>query len=198
MIAARFVVDVQSVISREKDPAEFGVLSIGAVHGGTAANIIPDGVYLAGTIRSYKPEVRAKLHAGIERTARAVAAMSDAPAPDFKITAGTKPVMNDPEVVATAAKVLQVAFGNNFRATPPISASEDFSEFAGAGVPSMMFNIGVYEPERVAAARNGTGPQLPPNHSPLFAPVPRPTITIGVQAMTLAVLSAFDEHARGK
>jgi amidohydrolase len=198
MIAARFVVDVQSVISREKDPAEFGVLSIGAVHGGTAANIIPDGVYLAGTIRSYKPEVRAKLHAGIERTARAVAAMSDAPAPDFKITAGTKPVMNDPEVVATAAKVLQVAFGNNFRATPPISASEDFSEFAGAGVPSMMFNIGVYEPERVATARNGTGPQLPPNHSPLFAPVPRPTITIGVQAMTLAVLSAFDQHARGK
>ena len=198
MIAARFVVDVQSVISREKDPNEFGVLSIGAIHGGTAANIIPDSVFVAGTIRSYKPEVRAKMFAGIERTAKAVAAMSDAPAPDFKITEGTKPVMNDPAVVAAAAEVLKAAFGDKFQATPPISASEDFSEFANAGVPSMMFNIGVYEPERVIAARNGDGPPLPPNHSPLFAPVPKPTIETGVTAMTLAVLSAFDERARGK
>src|SRR5213083_1361746 len=70
-IAARFIVDVQGVISREKDPAEFGVVSIGAIRGGTAPNIIPDSVQLFGTIRSYKPEVRAKLHAGIERTAKA-------------------------------------------------------------------------------------------------------------------------------
>jgi len=55
-----------------------------------------------------------------------------------------------------------------------------------------------FEPERVAAAANGTGPQLPSNHSPLFAPVPKPTIETGVEAMTLAVLSAFDRHARGK
>ena len=196
-IAAHFVTDVQTVISREKDPNEFGVLSIGAIHGGTAANIIPDSVYIAGTIRSYKPEVRAKLHAGIERTAKAVAAMADAPAPDFKITPGTKPIINDPDVVATTAKVLQVAFGDKLRASPPVNASEDFSEFGAAGVPSMMFNIGVYEPERVAAARSG-GPQLPPNHSPLFAPVPQPTITLGVQAMTLAVLSAFDQRARNQ
>jgi len=60
------------------------------------------------------------------------------------------------------------------------------------------FNIGVYEPERVAAARDGSGPQLPANHSPLFAPVPKPTIETGVTAMTLAVLSTFDQHARGK
>ena len=78
----------KSVISREKDPTEFGVVSIGAIHGGTAGNIIPDSVQLSGTIRSYKPEVRAKLHAGIERTAKAAAAMSDAPAPDIKITRG--------------------------------------------------------------------------------------------------------------
>ena len=63
-IAARFIVDVQSVISREKDPTEFGVVTIGAIHGGTAGNIIPDSVQLSGTIRSYKPEVRAKMHAG--------------------------------------------------------------------------------------------------------------------------------------
>jgi amidohydrolase len=198
MIAARFIVDLQSVISREKDPTEFGVVSIGAIHGGTAENIIPDDVLLRGTIRTFKPEVRAKMLAGIERTAKAAAAMSDAPAPDIKITEGAKAVMNDPAVVEIAAKVLKVAFGDKFMTSPPGTPSEDFSEFVNAGVPSMFFNIGVYEPERVAAAYNGTGPQLPSNHSPQFAPVPKPTIETGIEAMTLAVLSAFDQYARGK
>jgi len=197
-IAARFIVEVQSVISREKDPAEFGVVSIGAIRGGTAPNIIPDSVQLFGTIRSYKPEVRAKLHAGIERTAKAAAAMSDAPAPDIKIVEGTKPVMNDPDVVTAVADVLKAALGDKFRVSPPVTASEDFSEFAGAGVPSMMFNIGVYDEERFIAARNGTGPPIPSNHSPLFAPVPKPTIETGITAMTLAVLGAFDQKTRRK
>jgi hippurate hydrolase len=198
MIAARFIVDVQSVISREKDPTEFGVVSIGAIHGGTAENIIPDDALVLGTIRTFKPEVRAKMLAGIERTAKAAAAMSDAPAPEIKITEGAKAVMNDPVVVATAEKVLKAAFGDKMRVTPPGTPSEDFSEFANAGVPSMMFNIGVYELERFVAASNGTGPELPSNHSPLFAPVPKPTIETGIKAMTLAVLSAFDQQARGK
>jgi amidohydrolase len=198
MIAARFIVDLQSVVSREKDPTEFGVVSIGAIHGGTAENIIPDDVLLRGTIRTFKPEVRAKMLAGIERTAKAAAAMSDAPAPDIRITEGAKAVMNDSAVVETAAKVMRAAFGDKFRTAPPVTASEDFSEFVNAGVPSMFFNIGVYEPERVAAANDRTGPQLPSNHSPQFAPVPKPTIETGVAAMTLAVLSAFDQYARGK
>jgi len=174
------------------------VVSIGAIHGGTAENIIPDDVRVFGTIRSFKPEVRARMHAGIERTANAAAAMSGAPAPDIKITEGAKAIINDPAVVATAETMLKTAFGDKFMTSPPATASEDFSEFASAGVPSMFFNIGVYEPERVAAARNGSGPPLPSNHSPLFAPVPKPTIETGVEAMTLAVLSAFDQHARGK
>jgi amidohydrolase len=196
MMAARFIVDVQSVVSREKDPTEFGVVSIGTIHGGTAVNIIPDDVVLAGTIRSFKPEVRAKMLAGIERTAKAVAVMSNAPEPEIKITEGIKAVINDPGVVATAEKVLKAAFGDKFRLSPPVTPSEDYSEFINAGVPSMFFRIGVYEPERVAAAREGEGPQLPGNHSPLFAPVPRPTIETGVEAMTLAVLSVFDQYAR--
>jgi hippurate hydrolase len=198
MMAARFVVDVQSVISREKDPTEFGVVSIGAIHGGTALNIIPDDVVLVGTIRTFKPEVRAKMLAGIERTAKAVATMSNGPEPEIKITEGAKAVINDPSVVATAEKVLKAAFGDKFEPSPPVTASEDYSEFINAGVPSMFFNIGVYEPERVAAAREGDGSQLPGNHSPLFAPVPKPTIETGVEAMTLAVLSVLDQHAGGK
>jgi amidohydrolase len=197
MMAARFIVDVQSVISREKDPTEFGIVSIGAIHSGTAGNIIPDDALVLGTIRSFKPEVRAKMLAGIERTAKAVAAMSDAPAPDIKIGEGTKAVINDPAVVATAEKTLKAAFGDRLRLTPANTTSEDFSEFAAAGVPSMMFNIGVYEPERWIAA-NKSGTPLAGNHSPQFAPVPKPTILIGVTAMTLAVLGAFDQHARGR
>jgi len=105
--------------------------------------------------------------------------------------------MNDAAVVEPAAKVLKTAFGDKVVTTPPGTASEDYSEYVAAGVPSMFFNIGVYEPERVAAARNG-GPPLPPNHSPQFAPVPQPTIRTGVTAMTLAVLSAFDQRAKGQ
>ena len=136
MMAARFVVDVQSVISREKDPTEFGVVSIGAIHGGTAANIIPDDVVLADTIRSFEPEVRAKMLAGIERTAKAVAAMSNAPEPEIKISpgGGTKAVINDLGVVATAEKVLKAAFGDKFIGPLPAGTpSEDYSEFINAG-----------------------------------------------------------------
>ena len=194
-MAARFIVDVQSVISREKDPTEFGVVTVGAIHGGTAGNIIPDSVQLSGTIRSFKPEVRAKMHAGIERTAKAVAAMAGAPPPDIKMLEGTKPVVNDPDLVAATAEALKATFGDKFRTSPPGTASEDFSEYAGAGVPSMMFNIGVYDQERIDAARNG-GPPIPSNHSPLFAPVPKPTIETGITAMTLAVLGVFEQKAR--
>ena len=183
---------------REKDPTEFGVVSIGAIHGGTAENIIPDDALVLGTIRTFKPEVRAKMLAGIERTAKAVAAMSNAPEPVITITEGIKAVINDPGVVATAEKVLKAAFGDKLRPIPPVTPSEDYSQFITAGVPSMFFRIGVYEPERVAAAREGEGPQLPANHSPLFAPVPKPTIETGITAMTLAVLSAFDQNTRHK
>ena len=197
MMAARFIVDVQSVISREKDPTEFAVVTIGSIHSGTVGNIIPDEATLLGTIRTFKPAVRNKLVAGIERVAKAAAEMSDAPPPEIRIAEGTKAVINDPAVVATAEKVLKAAFGEKLRLTPANTTSEDFSEFAGAGVPSMMFNIGVYEPERWLAA-NKAGTPLPGNHSPLFAPVPKPTIQTGITALTLAVLSAFDQDARGK
>ena len=121
--------------------------------------------------------------------------MSDAPAPDIRIGEGTKAVINDPAVVATAEKALKAAFGDKLRLTPASTTSEDFSEFVAAGVPSMMFGIGVYEPEKWRAEnRNGT--PLAGNHSPQFAPVPKPTIQTGVTAMTLAVLSAFDQRAK--
>lgn len=197
MMASRFVVDVQSVISREKDPTKFGVVSIGSFQAGTSANIIPDEAILQGTIRTYDEDVRARMHDGIKRTAKAIADMADAPAPLVLITEGVKAVVNDTAVGETAGKVLKAAFGDKFRTVPPVTASEDYSAYINSGVPSMFFNIGVYDPEAVAAAQKA-GTPLPGNHSPLYTPVPKPTIQTGVIAMTLAVLSAFDQRAKGQ
>jgi len=191
LMASRFVVDLQSVISREKDPTAFGVVSIGAINGGSAGNIIPDQVSLAGTIRSFDPGVQHKMWDGIERTARAESAMAGAPAPDFQIIEGVKPVINDQALTDRTGAVFKTAFGDKaVLSKTPVYASEDYSEFIFAGVPSVFFGIGVYDPARVAAARAG-GPPLPVNHSPLFAPVPEPTIRTGVEAMTLAVMNVM-------
>src|SRR4051794_33636162 len=119
VMASRFIVDVQSVISREKDPTEFAVVSIGAIHAGTVGNIIPDEATLLGTIRSFKPEVRTKLWAGIERTAKAAAAMAGAPEPEISIVEGTKSVINDASVVGPAEQALKAAFGNKITTSPP-------------------------------------------------------------------------------
>jgi hippurate hydrolase len=192
MMAARFVVDLQSVISREKDPQEFGVVSIGAIQGGSAENIIPDSVLLRGTIRSYKPAVRQKMLDGIRRTAKAVTEMSGAPEADIKITEGGKAVNNDAAVVARTEAMFKTAFGNDrVLRVPPITASEDFSAFVDAGIPSMFFFIGVNDPQTFFASLKPGAKPLPTNHSPLFAPVPEPSIKTGVTAMSLAVLNAL-------
>jgi len=191
LIASRFVVDVQSVISREKDPAAFGVVTIGAIHGGSAGNIIPDSVSLAGTIRSFDPAVRKKMIDGIARVANAEAAMAGAPPPELKIEEGGKAVINDQALTDRTVPVFKAAFGEHAIAMPqPIYASEDYSEFIIAGVPSFFFEIGVYDPKRVADAK-ASGLPLPGNHSPQFAPVPEPTIRTGVEAMTLALMNAM-------
>jgi len=191
LMASRFVVDLQSVVAREKDPFAFAVVSIGAIHGGTAGNIIPDRVELLGTIRTYDEAVRKKVLDGIARTARAEAEMAGAPPPEIKIEEGGRSVVNDAALTARTAEVFKAAFGDKAVPSPkPGAASEDYSEFIIAGVPSVFFQIGVYDPARVAAAKAG-GPPLPVNHSPLFAPVPEPTIRTGVEAMTLAVMNVM-------
>ena len=98
-IAARFVVDVQTVVSREKDPKEFGVVTVGAIQGGTVGNIIPDSVQVRGTIRSYSPTVRAKLLEGVRRVAEGSAAMAGAPKPDMLIGGGGQAIVNSTELV---------------------------------------------------------------------------------------------------
>ena len=191
-IAAHFITDVQTVISREKDPMEFGVVTIGAVQAGTVGNIIPDAATLRGTIRSYNPAVRDKLLSGVRRTANAAAMMAGAPPPDVALVEGGLAVVNSEAVVTRTETVLKAAFGSkNVQRVPPITASEDFSAFVNEGVPSMFFFVGVSDPQQVAESMKPGGKPLPFNHSPFFAPVPEPSIKTSVQAMSLAVLNVL-------
>lgn len=191
MEAAHFIVDVQSVISREKDASQFGVITVGAVQAGSAGNIIPDSALIRGTIRSYDNGVRDKMLDGIRRTAAASAAMAGAPAPEVSIISGGKAVINDVAITEKTAAVFKAAFGDKARLSPsPGAASEDYSEFIIAGVPSLFFGLGGYDPKRIEAAR-AKGEFLAGNHNPYFAPDPEPSIRTGVEAMTLAVLNAL-------
>ncbi len=191
-IAAHFINDVQTAVSREKDPFEFGVVTVGAFQAGTVGNIIPDSAVLRGTIRSYTPAVRAKLLDGVRRTANAAAAMAVAPAPDVALEEGGLAVINNADLVNRTEAILIRGFGaDKVQRVPPITASEDFSAFVDEGIPSMFFFIGIYDPKTIADSKQPGGKPLPFNHSPFFAPVPEPSIETGVKAMSLAVLGAL-------
>ena len=191
MEAARFTVDVQSIVSREKDPFAFGVITVGSIQSGSVGNIIPDTAVLYGTIRSFDDGVREKLLEGIRRTANAVAAMSGAPPPEIKLIQRGKAIINDAAVTARTETVFKAAFGAKaVLQLLPDATSEDYSEFIIAGVPSLFFALGGYDPAVIAAAA-AKGQSVPTNHSPYFAPTPEPTIRTGVEAMTLAVLNVM-------
>ncbi len=191
--AAHFVTDVQSVIAREKDPFKFGVVTVGSFHAGSVSNIIPDHADLQLTLRSYDPAVRRILNDGVERTARAAATMARAPDPEIRHSFTANPVVNDPALAASSARVLQAALGADSvtlvpETAPGWTASEDYSEFVGAGLThSVYFSIGAYTQATIDRAR-AEGHPLPVNHSPLFAPDHVPVIRTGIEVLTLAVL----------
>ena len=191
MEAARFTVDLQTIISREKDPAAFGVIGVGSIQAGSAGNIIPDQAIVRGTIRSYDAATRNLLKEGLERTAKATAEMARAPAPTVTFDSGASAVVNDAGITARTGPVFKAAFGANaVEATSPGSASEDYSEYIIAGVPSLFWGLGGIDPKVVADYR-AKGQEPPGNHTPQFAPTPQPAIRTGVEAMTLAVLNVM-------
>jgi len=191
MEAARFTVELQTVISREKDPAAFGVMGVGAILAGSAGNIIPDQAVVRGTIRSYDEPTRTLLKSGLERTAKSVADMARAPAPSVIFDSSASAVVNDVAITARTAAIFKTAFGANAVEAPnPGSASEDYSEYVIAGVPSLYWGLGGVDPKVVADYR-AKGQEPPGNHTPQFAPSPQPAIRTGVEAMTLAVLNVM-------
>jgi len=192
VMAAHFVSDVQSIVSREKNAAQFGVITVGSFQAGTAANIIPDNAVLQLTLRSYDPQVRSVLLEGAKRTAAATASMANAPAPEVLVTSSSAAIDNDVALTARTAAILQKVAGGDLEVRPAdgaaLSASEDFPEFTTGGIPGVYYTLGAYDP-KVLARDKASGTPVPVNHSPLFAPAMEPTISVGVRAMTYAAMN---------
>ena len=192
VIAARTVLTLQTLISREKDPQQPAVLTVGSIHGGTKHNIIPDDVRMQLTVRAYKPEVRERLLRGIERIARAECEAGNTPKPpDVKVVDSTPVTVNDAALAGRVATALRKNLGEaRVIEAIPIMGAEDFSRYAEPGVPILMIWVGAINPKTLERAiRDGT--VLPGLHSSLFAPDPMPTIMTGVEALVTAARELF-------
>lgn len=190
--AAQVVMALQTIVSRENSPLDPAVVTVGSIHGGTRYNIIPDEVNLQLTVRTYKPEVRQRILASIERIVKGVAltmAIPEDRAPTVKVSEGTGSTYNDPQLLERLAVAFKQALGEeNVVKVPPIMASEDFGYFSlDQKIPTTIFWLGASDPAKVKQSRD-SGVALPGLHSALFAPVPEPTLRTGVKAMTSAVL----------
>ena len=194
VLAAQVVMALQTIVSRENSPFDPAVVTVGSIHGGTRYNIIPDEVNLQLTVRTYKEEVRKRILASIERITKGVAMAAGIPedrapiikASDTEITGST---YNDPQLTERLATAFRRTLGEeNVTLLAPIMASEDFGYLSlDRKIPSMIFWLGAVDPAKVKLSKD-TGTPLPSLHSPLFAPVPEPTLRTGVKAMTAAVL----------
>jgi amidohydrolase len=189
VIAARTVLALQTIVSRENNPLDPAVITVGTIHGGTKNNIIPDEVKLELTVRSYKPEVRKRLLASIERVAKGEAMAGGAPRePLVKIEPAANATYNDPELTKRLASALRNTLGQaNVVEVPAKMVFEDFSEFSLAGVPSAIFGVGGVEPAKFAAAQQ-SGTPLPGLHSSLWAPDREPTLKTAITVETTALL----------
>lgn len=200
VVAARVVLALQTIVSREVKPGETAVVTVGYVQAGTKNNIIPDQAELGLTVRAYKPEVRKQLLAAIARITKAEAEAAGVPRPpQIEHIESTDVLRNDPVLSARLKRTLQSALGEeNVEAAEPNTASEDFSYFVAQGIPSAFFALGAADPQKFAQAA-ATGEKLPSNLSPFFAPDADPALRTGIRAevaMLRDLLSGSPENLR--
>ena len=189
VIAARTVLALQTIVSRENNPLDPVVITVGTIHGGTKNSIIPDEVKLQLTVRTYKPEVRKRVLASIERVAKGEALAGGAPKePLVKVTHAANAMYNDPELTKRLVSNLRGVLGQaNVVEVEPVMVFEDFAEFNLAGIPSADFWVGAVNPEKFAAAQQSGAP-LPQLHSAAWAPDYAPTIKIAMTVETTELL----------
>jgi len=189
VIAARTILALQTIVSRETSPLDPAVITVGSIHGGTRPNIIPDQVKMELTVRSFTEPVRQHLLSAIDRIAKAEAAAAGAPREPLveHLTATAHALVNDPELTRRVSTALLRELGpKQVQDLPPEMASEDFSELQRAGVPTLMLRIGAVEQAKYdAAAKSGSA--LPSLHSPYFAPDRGPTIKAAITAEVMAL-----------
>ncbi|QDU97466.1 amidohydrolase [Lignipirellula cremea] len=191
VLAARIVIDLQTIVSREIDPLDSAVVTVGSIHGGTKHNIIPDDVALQLTVRTTNDATRKQVLASIERIAKAAAVSAQAPEPKVHVDREqyTPALFNDEALTTRTVALFREALGPEKVHERPMSlGGEDFSRFILAGSPGFYYFLGSQPDDKVAAAAAG-GPPLSRTHTNAYFPVPEPTIKTGVHTMTLAVLN---------
>jgi amidohydrolase len=183
VIAARTIVALQTIASREVKPGEMAVVTVGYIRAGTKNNIIPDEAEMGLTVRTRKTEVRKQVLAAITRITKAEAEAAGAPRPpSVEAYEGTDLVYNDPALAQRMRGVLESAIGKkNVLIEEPITPSEDFSFYVEQGIPGFYFSLGGADPEKFAQAK-ASGTMLPSNHSPLFSPDVDPALHTGIVA----------------
>jgi hippurate hydrolase len=194
VLASRIVLALQTVVSRENDPINPVVVTIGSIHGGTQANIIPDEVKLELSVRTFTSEVRTRTLSAIRRIAKGEAAAAGAPQEPLVAAPATArpPVFNDPGLTLRLAGALKKNLGEkNVTEMPAKMTSEDFAEYGVAGVPSALLHIGAVDPARLAAARQ-SGIPVPAPHSPEWAPEREPTLKGAIRAEVVELLELFN------
>ena len=193
VLASRIVVGLQTIVSREVDPQEAAVVTVGAITGGTKHNIIPDEVRLKLTLRSFSPEQRARLVEAVRRTARGEAiamGMADERMPEVIVSPeGADPTINTPEFAREMAELFAQRFPGRVKAVPAVMAAEDFNEFGRAApqARTLLFWVGA-QPQAAWDAAGGDLTRLPPLHSARYAPDPEPTIATAAEALAAAAL----------
>jgi hippurate hydrolase len=193
VMAAETILLLQTVVSREIDPVEPAVLTVGSVHGGTKGNIIPEEVLLQVNYRYFSSETDRRLRAAIERTARGVASAAGVPEDRMPVISDQytgAPVQNDSALTRRLASAFREVLGReNVLRVKRSTFSDDFSLFGSIepNIPLCYFLLGT-APPRGAMPKGTTAPGI---HTPGFAPIPEPTIKSGVKAMTAAALEAF-------
>jgi amidohydrolase len=193
VLASEFVLVAQTIVSRQIDPQQPAVLSVGTIHGGTKNNIIPDEVDLGLTLRTFSIAERDAILADIRRTVNGLAEANGIPAdrmPSVTVTESTPVTINDSAFADRIRAAAIAALGQDRVITPerPVMGSEDVGAFSLDGkIPAVMYWLGAADPAKLAESRK-TGVPLPSLHSPLFAPDYAPAIPTGVTAMTAIAL----------
>jgi len=195
VLAAEMINDWQTIASRESNPLDPIVVTVGSIHGGTKRNIIPDEVKMQLTVRTYKPETRERVLAAIDRIAKGCATAAGVPPERAPIVTISKDefcpaTYNNPELTKRLITVWKSSLGDeNVKIVDAVMGGDDFSEYTlpDHSIPAVNFHFGAVEPAKIAEYKQ-KGKELPTLHSSKFAPVPEPTIRTGVVAMTDAVL----------
>lgn len=198
VLASRIVTALQTLVSRELNPLDPAVVTVGSFNAGTKHNIISDEARLQLTVRSYTPEVRRQLLDGIDRIARGEAIAAGLPDDRMPVVTvreaeHTPATVNTDPLTQSTAALFRARFGEErVRQVPPVMAGEDFSRYliADPSIQSLIFWVGGVPEARWREAA-GNPARLVSLHSPFWAPDPDPTIATATEAMVTAALGVL-------